>query len=87
MDSAFSSYIELHDEIVKLFPSFKPDDISPDESKDGLWSELEHIGGGMDMEVVKNTMRDKEKRSKVAMVLRNYAKRLDQTVELLIKFT
>lgn len=39
----------------------------------------------MDMEVVKNTMHDKEKRSKVAMVLRNYANKLDQTVKLLKK--
>lgn len=83
MNPAFSNYMELHDEIKKLFPSYKPDDITPDESKDGLWSDLEHIGGGMNMDVVRITMHDKEKRSKVAAVFRDYAERLDQTVELL----
>ena len=77
------NYMALHDEIVRLFPSFKPDDCSPDERRDGLWSELEHLGGGMNLDEVKNTMRDKEKRARVAAALRDYAGRLDQALVLL----
>jgi len=73
----------LYDEIVKLFPSFKPDDITPDDSKDGLWSRLEHLGGGMDLKEVKRTMRDKENRAEIAAALRNYARRLDQALALM----
>jgi len=74
---------ELYDKIVKLFPAFKPDDVVLDDSKDGLWSELESIGGGMNLEKVKLTMRDREKRAKVAAALREYAGRLDQALALL----
>jgi len=75
--------MELHDEIARLFPAFKPDDITPDESKDGLWSQLEHLGGGMDLDRVKITMRDREKRAMVADTLRDYAGRLDQALALM----
>jgi len=83
MNPAYSSLMATHDEIVKLFPSFKPDDITPDESRDGLWSELEFIGGGMNLDAVKLTMRDKGKRAKVAAVLRNYANRLDKALDII----
>ena len=75
--------MEPHDEIAKLFPSFKPDDITPDESKDGLWSQLEHLGGGMDLDRVKITMCDREKRAGVAAAMRDYAGRLDQALALM----
>lgn len=83
MDSVYSNYAALHDEIKSLFPSFKPDDVTAHENKDGLWSELESLGAGMNMELVKTTMQDHDKRSKVAAVLRDYAGRLDKTAELL----
>ena len=48
-----------------------------------LWIQLDELDGGMDIDKVKITMCDKEKRSKVADALRNYAECLDQTVKLL----
>ena len=49
----------------------------------GIWDKLESLKSGMNMDEVKVTMRDKEKRSKVVAVLRDYAKRIDNVVELL----
>ena len=83
MNPAHARYMALYDEIIKLFPSFKPDDITLDDSKDGLWSALERLGGGMDLDKVRITMRDKEKRAKVAAALRDYAGRLDQALALI----
>jgi len=54
----------------------------PGEDKK-LWTILEKIDAGMDTDKVKATMRDKEKRAKVASALRNYAERLDHAVRLL----
>ena len=48
-----------------------------------IWDKLESLKSGMNMDEVKVTMRDKEKRSKVVAVLRDYAKRIDKVVELL----
>ena len=48
-----------------------------------IWNSLENLKSGMNMDDVKVTMRDKEKRSKVAAVLRDYAIRLDRVVEVL----
>ena len=81
MNSAYSGYRQLHDKISTLFPAFKPDDMVPDESKGGLWSELEHLGGGLN--VTREVLCDKEKRSKISAALRDYASRLDKAVELL----
>jgi len=86
MSPAYSRYMMLFDEIVKLLPSFKPDDITLDDSKDGLWSQLEHLGAGMDLEKTKITMRDKEKRAMVADALRDYAGRLDKALALLEEY-
>lgn len=71
----------MRDKISALFPAFKPDDMVPDESKDGLWSELEHLGGGL--KVTREVLRDKVKRGRIAAALRGYASRLDKAVELL----
>jgi hypothetical protein len=79
----YSHLLPLHDEIIKLFPSYKPDDITPDESRDGLWSELEHLGGGFN--ITHEILCDKEKRSRIAIVLRNYSIRLDKVVDMLKK--
>ena len=67
------------------------EDRSPREGRCKLWLQLEELGGGMaqdgamDREVFRTTMRDKEKRSKVAAALRDYAGRIDQAVEVLNK--
>lgn len=76
MSAVYSDYTQLHDTISALFPAFKPDDQVPDESKDGLWSELEYLGGGLN--VTREVLR-----GKIAAALRGYASRLDQAVELL----
>ena len=57
-----------------------------DDSKDGLWSQLEHLGAGMDLEKTKITMRDKENRAKAAAALRDYAGRLDKALALLEEY-
>jgi hypothetical protein len=82
MRAEYADYLPLHDKISALFPAFKPDDmVVPDDSKDGLWSELEHLGGGFN--VTRDVLCDKAKRGKIATVLRGYASRLDMAVELL----
>ncbi|MCL2447089.1 MAG: AraC family transcriptional regulator [Oscillospiraceae bacterium] len=48
-----------------------------------LWVQLEELGGGMDMEQVKATMRDKKKRAKIAAALRDYAQHVERVVEVL----
>ena len=81
MSAVYADYLPLHDQLIALFPAFKPDDMVPDDSKDGLWSELEHLGGGFN--VTREVLCDKVKRGKIAAALRSYASRLDQAVELL----
>ena len=65
----------------------KIQELSRTESSTGgrslLWRQLEEAGGGMDMDRVKMTMRDREQRAKVAALLRDYAERIDRVVELL----
>lgn len=81
MRAEYADYLPLHDTINALFPAFKPDDMVPDDSKDGLWSELEYLGGGFN--VTREVLRDKTKRGNIASALRGYASRLDKAVELL----
>ena len=83
INPAYTHYMALHDEIVRLFPAFKPDDIVPDDGKDGLWSELEHLRGGFN--VTRKVMRNKKRRGKIAAALRGYAERLDEAVRILNK--
>lgn len=56
---------------------------TPTGGRSLLWIQLEELGGCMNMDDVKITMRDKEKRGKVASALRDYAQRLDQAIELM----
>ena len=74
----YSELAHVGEKIHTLLPSE-----SPTGGKSLLWVQLEELGGGMDMKAVRLTMRDKQKRAKVAAALRNYADRLDQAVELL----
>jgi len=79
------SYIKpLGENIQALLPSE-----SPTGGRNLLWIQLEELGGGMNMDIVRKTMRNKEERSKIAAALNNYAERIDKTVELLnsIKLT
>jgi hypothetical protein len=75
---------QLGDKIQKLLPNE-----GYMKGRSLLWIQLEKLGGGMaqngamDHGIFITTMRDKEKRSKVAAALRDYAGRLDQAVELL----
>jgi AraC-like DNA-binding protein len=78
MNQSYSYLASLGEKVQKLLPAE-----SPTGGKSLLWIQLEELDGGMDMNKVKATMRDKEKRSKVAAALRDYAERIDQAVELL----
>ncbi|UVI27346.1 hypothetical protein [Paenibacillus spongiae] len=78
MNPAYSELVLLGEKIQKLLPAE-----TPSGGRSLLWIQLEELGGGMNMGDVKTTMRDKEKRSKVAAALRDYAERLDQALELL----
>jgi len=84
MNQSHSYLAQLGDKIQKLLPNE-----GYMEGRSLLWIQLEKLGGGMaqngamDHGIFMATMRDKEKRSKVAAALRDYAGRLDQAVELL----
>ena len=80
MDQSYAYLASLGEKIQKLLPAE-----SPTGGRSLLWVRLEELGGGMDMKEVAKTMRDREKRSKVAAALRDYAERLDQAVDLLDK--
>jgi len=79
MNSSFSQFALLGEKIFGLL-----------ENGNGcfIWNTLEKMDAGMaeggsNMHKVRATMRDKEKRSKVAAVLRDYAERIDQVVEII----
>lgn len=78
MNQLYSYLAPLGEKIWNLLPSE-----SPTGGRSLLWIKLEELDGGMDMDKVKATTRDKEKRSKVAAVLRDYADRLDQALALI----
>ena len=76
-----SSYARLMPQSGKIHDLLCPE-WSPEGGKN-LWTQLEELDAGMDMDKVKITMRDKEKRSKVAATLRNFAERLDKAIEIM----
>ncbi|MCL2814252.1 MAG: helix-turn-helix domain-containing protein [Oscillospiraceae bacterium] len=78
MDQSYAYLAPLGEKIQKLLPAE-----SPTGGRSLLWLQLEELGGGMDMKKVAKTMRDREKRAEIAAVLRDYARRLDQAVDLL----
>ena len=84
MNQSYAYLAELGDKIQKLLPN----EVYM-QGRSLLWIQLEKLGGGMardgsmDKDIFRATMRDKEKRSKVAAVLRDYSERLDQVIELL----
>jgi hypothetical protein len=78
MNSAYSELAVLGDKIQELLPAE-----TPTGGRSLLWIKLEELKGGMNMDEVGITMRNKEKRITVASVLRDYADRLDKVVELL----
>ena len=84
MNQSYEYLYHLGEKIQKLLPAE-----SPTGGRSLLWIQLEELGGGiaqdgaMDHGSFIATMRNKEKRSKVAAALRDYAGRLDQAVELL----
>lgn len=77
MNPAYTELAILGEKIQKLLPSE-----TPTGGRSLLWIQLEELKGGMNMDEVKITMHDKEKRFLVAAALRNYAERLDEAVEL-----
>ena len=82
MDPAYARYMALYDEIIKIFPACMPDDSVPKGTgKDGLWSELERLGGGLF--VKHKAFRSKTRCRKIAAALRTYAGRLDEAVRIL----
>jgi len=84
MEQSYAHWAEIGEKI-----DFVLENRTPRDGRCKLWLQLEELGGGMaqdgamDFGAFKTTMRDKEKRSKVAAALRDYAKRVDQAVEIL----
>lgn len=78
LNNTYSGLAVIGEIIQKLLPAE-----TPTGGRSKLWIRLEELGGGMSMGDVKITMRDKIKRSKVAAVLRDYAKQLDEALELI----
>lgn len=78
LNHVYSEIAIIGERIQKLLPAE-----SPTGGRSLLWVKLEELNAGMDMEAVRITMRDKKKRSEVADVLRDYAKRLDQALEIM----
>jgi len=80
MNQAYQHLLPIYERIQKIM-SFGWENHG--DGKCNIWNSLDDLESGMNMDDVKTTMRDKEKRSKVASVLRDYAKRIDQVVEIL----
>lgn len=76
----YDGLIQVAEQIQKLLPLE-----TPTGGKSLLWVKLDELEAGMNTKTVAVTMRDIKKRSKVAETLRDYAKRLEQVVELLNK--
>ena len=80
----YAELAEVGKKIQELLPAE-----TPIGGRSLLWIQLEELGGGMDRgggmdkKTFTVTMQDKEKRSKVAAALRDYARRLDQALALL----
>jgi AraC-like DNA-binding protein len=74
----YADLLKTGEKIQQLLPAE-----SPNGGRSLLWIRLEELGGGMDMDKVKSTMRDVEKRAKVAKTLRDYANRLEQATEIM----
>lgn len=78
INDAYSELAVQGEKIQELLPAE-----SPTGGRSKLWIQLDELGGGMDMDIVKATMADKEKRAKVAKALYDYADRLDQAVAIM----
>jgi AraC-like DNA-binding protein len=74
----YTELANVGEKINKLLPSE-----TPTGGRSMLWIQLEELNGGMDMGKVKETMYDKEKRLKIAAILRDYAERFDQAVDIM----
>jgi hypothetical protein len=79
MNPSYSYLIPLREKINKILE----DGNGSRDGRCGLWVKLDKLGAGMDMDEVRITMRDKEKRSKISNLFRDYAGRLDQVVEII----
>jgi len=78
MNPEYSGLAVLGGKIQELLPCE-----TPTGGRSLLWIKLEELEGGMNMDEVKITMCDREKRTAVASALRDYAGCLDKAVELL----
>ena len=76
LNPSYAYLVPLGDKLDKLLPSE-----SYMEGRCLLWIHLDELNGGM--EVNRETLCDKEKRSKIAAVLRDYAERIDEAAESL----
>ncbi len=79
LNPRYSELPELHGMIQKLIPTENPDR----SGRNLFWIRLDESGEGMDMNAVRETMRDKDKRNKAAAAFRDYAKQIDRVVKLL----
>jgi len=76
MNPQYKKWVPLGEKIQTLIPAE-----TPTGGRSLLWIQLDELGGGF--EATHKVMRDKEKRSKIAAALRDYANRLDQVIALL----
>lgn len=74
----YNNLSSVGEKIQKLIPAE-----TPTGGRSKLWIELDELGGGMDINIVKATMCDREKRLKIANALYHYADRLDEVVKIL----
>jgi len=80
MNPKYASLGPLYEKIQLLVPTESPDG----RGRSKLWIELDGIGGDiLNMDNVKAIMRDYAKRAEFANVLRDFAGRLDQAVDLM----
>lgn len=75
----YSALLNLKEKLLELTPA----EGSDGSGRNLLWIKLDDLGGGMDMNAVRETMHDREKRLLVATALRDYAKKVDEVVKLL----
>jgi len=78
MDEQYAEYRDVAQTIQNLIPC-EP----PRGGKTVDWIRLEELGGGIEKPVTRDVLRDKDKRAKIAAVLRDRAERLDKVVEIL----
>jgi len=77
MDEKYLSFAWIGKKIQELLPFESPDGTGRSQ----IWIDLENLNAGLNVD--RQSLCDKEKRMKIAEILRDYAFRLDKVIELL----